>query len=234
MKIEYDIVDHCNLNCKNCGHSSQFKSNNEKSLSQIKSEIGLLQSKIPISIFRIVGGEPLLHSNIATALIILRNIFGHDTDITLVTNGIKLLKMRKFFFEVLNRYNIRIEISKYPIKINYSDIEKLLIENNVKYKISTIDYFYNFIDSTGVQDASESFTLCRSKFYCPFYDGLNIFLCAYVKNVPFINSKDSHKIQHDYVSVYDPIEVITKYLSKSCSTCSFCKSTRQPEPWRVE
>jgi organic radical activating enzyme len=234
MKIEYDILDHCNLNCKNCGHFSQYKAKNERSVEVIRADITKLHSKIPITIFRIVGGEPLIHTRICEVLLMLRKILGDNAEITLVTNGIKILKMNEYFFTLVKVANISIEISKYPIKISYNDVEKTLTNKNIKFKSFEITNFYNFIDSTGSQDALESFSLCRSKFYCPFYDGENIYLCAYVSNVPFANAKFNYKLENNFVSVNDTTENIQQYLQQPCTTCRFCRSTRQPEKWEIE
>lgn len=231
QKIEYDIVEHCNLNCRNCGHFSQFKDKQEKSLKEIGDEISLLCSKLDIDHFRICGGEPLLHSNIVSVLTILRKLLGNSCKIVLLTNGIKLNSMSALFFLTIKALDIKLEISEYPIGINFDKIEKNLQLLEIPFTISDKIQFYNFIDSEGKQDGAESLRLCRKEFYCPFYDGGYIYLCAYVKNVPFANQKFGYKIEHDRISILESQETIDKYLNSPCPTCRFCKSTRQPEPW---
>ena len=132
MKIEYDIIDHCNLNCKNCGHFSQFKPKHERSLETINIEINLLTSKLNVTDFRILGGEPLLHTNICNVLISIRNILGSEAKITLVTNGIRLTSMSNYFFLLINALNIFIEISKYPINVDYIKVEELLTKKIIQ------------------------------------------------------------------------------------------------------
>lgn len=234
QKIEYDIVEHCNLNCRNCGHFSQFKSKEEKSIEDVQKEISLLTSRLPIDNFRITGGEPLIHSDINGVLLILRNVLGKDCKIVLVTNGIKLNSIDDTFYVIVKSCNIIVEISAYPIGVDYEKVQQKLREKEIRYTISDKLSFYNFIDPTGQQDAKESLELCRKEFYCPFFDGEYIYLCAYVKNVPFANERFGYKIEYDRISVTEPQEAIVKYLTTPCPTCRFCKSTRQPESWQRE
>ena len=142
--------------------------------------------------------------------------------------------MSNYFFLLINALNIFIEISKYPINVDYIKVEELLTKKRIKYSGFNVIDFYNFIDPTGSQNASESLSLCREKFYCPFYDGKNIYLCAYVANVPFANSKYNYNIEQNYISIDEPMDKIKEYLNKPCTTCRFCKSTRQPEKWKRE
>jgi hypothetical protein len=233
-RIEYDIVEHCNLNCRNCGHISQFKEKNEKSIEFIEKDITLLCTKFVVERFRITGGEPLLHTNIVGVIQILRKCLGNDTIITLVTNGIKLKSMSEHFFLALKANKIDVSISEYPISVKYEELENTLRGYHINVVTDKVSVFFNFIDKDGKQDAAESLKLCRKVFYCPFYEDGKLYLCAYVGNVPFVNKQHGYNIEYDYVSINEPVDVIMKYLTTPCSTCKYCFATRKPEPWSIE
>lgn len=229
--IEYDIVDHCNLNCRNCGHFSPFKSKGEKSIDQITKDVQLLCRKFQLERFNIAGGEPLLHSKIISVLSVIRKAVGENTAITLTTNGVKIKGMGETFCIFVKHLKVKLVISKYPIGVDYNDLAKTLEMRGVPFTFELKNSFYNFLDPTGIQDSEESFRLCKSE-NCPFYDGENIYSCAYVSNVPFVNQKFGYNIQRNVISINESPEAIKRYLDKPSLTCKFCKASRQPEPWQ--
>ena len=65
--IETDIIDACNLNCAGCSHFAPLaKCRNEVSLEDYTKDVRRIGVLFPfIFIFRILGGEPLLHPQLA-------------------------------------------------------------------------------------------------------------------------------------------------------------------------
>lgn len=231
--LVYDITDHCNLNCHNCNHFSQWKSKGEKSVEQMEKDFKALSNKVHVERLKLAGGEPLLHTNILNILIIARKYLG-DAEITLSTNGIKFHTMPDVFFTVLKFLKIIPRITKYSIATDYDAIETKLKSWDIPYVMYDKTDFYEYPDPTGNQDPKESFRLCKEEGVCPFYANERLYACSYTFNVPFINEKFHYTIETNSVSIHDPIEVIDKYLSGPCSTCRFCKCTRESKPWRLE
>ena len=58
--VETHIVDHCNLKCKGCSHFSGLADPYFKSLDEFETEVRRL-ADFGVAMFRILGGEPLLH-----------------------------------------------------------------------------------------------------------------------------------------------------------------------------
>ena len=232
--IKYDIIDHCNLNCRNCGHFSQFRiESGEKSVDHIAADIKLLVEHMEVKGFHIFGGEPLMHSNINGVISILRSLLGDKIEIRLLTNGLKLLSMPESFFIICKIKNIVIELTEYILKVDYPKIEEAVRSRDIPLIVRVTHEFYNFMDPTGKQDAEESFRQC-SVCNHTYYENGNIFLCAYVKSVPFANKHFGHKIEYNSVPINASVEVMKDYLSHPCLTCRFCKASRQPETWRIE
>ena len=57
--LETNVVDHCNLNCKECAHFSNIYDNNYVNLVDYEHDIKLISQKFNVCYFRILGGEPL-------------------------------------------------------------------------------------------------------------------------------------------------------------------------------
>lgn len=130
--LETHLCDHCNLNCKGCGHfCSLLDTPHFYDIEQFKLDIKKLSSKIDFAKIRLMGGEPLLHPEVNEFIIATREAFP-KCDLRLVTNGILLPKMKENFWDCLRNNNVAIDLSKYPIvndKISqYLDI---IDDNNV-------------------------------------------------------------------------------------------------------
>lgn len=231
--MKYDIVEHCNLKCSNCSHFAQFKKKSEKSIEEIRTDLELMVSRVDIEKLYIFGGEPLLHSNLVGVFSTFRKVLGDKVEIRILTNGMKVFSMPESFFLAAKHYNIVIELTEYPINLPFDKIEEKIKSYGIPLILRVTNEFCNFFDPTGKQDPVESFRQC-SECHHTYYENGRLFICSYVKNVPFVNQHFGYKIPHESVSVNEPVEVIEKYLHNPCSTCRFCKAANQPEPWRID
>lgn len=233
--VKYDIVHHCNLNCKNCGHFSPFKKQMEISIDIMEHDFNIINKKIQPNVLRLLGGEPLLHSNINKVAIISRQIMGEKCDIIITTNGIKIPDMSTTFFLILKGLNIKIEISKYPTtKIDYDKIESILKKNGITYNITSIQKFFSDgIDVNGKQNPTTSFNLCRPYCMNVVYSNGFIYLCPFVKEVNTVNSILNCDIEQEGISIDKSIDEIIEYTNKPCKTCKYCKSTVKLSQWEL-
>lgn len=91
--LEVDIVDHCNLNCSGCTHFCPLVGENYMDVEHFKKDLTQLKTFFShIKQFRILGGEPLLHKDVAKFVQYSREILP-NSDIRIVTNGLLLSKM---------------------------------------------------------------------------------------------------------------------------------------------
>ncbi|MBQ8887474.1 MAG: 4Fe-4S cluster-binding domain-containing protein [Candidatus Gastranaerophilales bacterium] len=67
----YEIVHHCNLNCKGCDHCAPIAEEEYVELKQYKNDLKHFNE---INAFAIMGGEPLLHPYINEIVKISRKI----------------------------------------------------------------------------------------------------------------------------------------------------------------
>ena len=63
IRFIVDIVDHCNLNCKGCGHFSPLASKSFLDLETFENDLRRLNELLngEIYCFELMGGEALLH-----------------------------------------------------------------------------------------------------------------------------------------------------------------------------
>jgi molybdenum cofactor biosynthesis enzyme MoaA len=75
--LELHLTDHCNLNCKGCGHYSPIAQENFASFVEFKKDMLRLGHLFRnIQIIRLMGGEPLLHPDVAFFLLKTRAYSG--------------------------------------------------------------------------------------------------------------------------------------------------------------
>ena len=101
--IEFQIVDHCNLNCRGCAHFSNISEKNSidarvlvKNMDQFNKRVGYVYS------VALMGGEPLLHPDIVDIIEYTRDRFP-ISEIRIVTNGLLLDRMPKEFYRTCRK-----------------------------------------------------------------------------------------------------------------------------------
>ena len=89
--LEFHLADHCNLNCAGCTHFAPYADRRFADLVETRRDFLRLNELFSnIRHIRIMGGEPLLHSEAAEFVRMVHEAFPRSS-VRLVTNGIKLL-----------------------------------------------------------------------------------------------------------------------------------------------
>ena len=132
--LEINIADGCNLNCKGCLHFSNLYSRDEfPDLESLLKTIQEVAKKCEIFQFRVLGGEPLLNTNLAEFLIKLRKILP-NTDLAVISNGILIPKVSDKLFRVMNENYIGFNLTLYkPTLKMKKNIYTTLEQNGVAY-----------------------------------------------------------------------------------------------------
>ena len=108
--IEINAVRHCNLSCRSCSHSSPIAAKQELYSEQAAADLNILSRFMKCQTVRIVGGEPLLHSNLVGLLNAVR-ASGISEQICIVTNGTLLHRIDNQILSLIDE----IQISLYPL-----------------------------------------------------------------------------------------------------------------------
>ena len=230
-EVTVKITSHCNLNCKYCSQFSPIADPDEYDATTFANDFERLYelTKGDIRHIIIMGGEPLLHPQLAELLQIARNIF-HKSRISLSTNGILLLKQDDGFWNLCREMNIEIVISNYPVKINFLSIFDIAKKYNVKiyYKTKKPQTMYKWtFDVEGKQCADRSFYKCFLGNNCFQIDNGKLYTCVMIPSVKHFNKYFNKKMEvmpGDYIDIYstESLEEMLGFLATPVPFCKYC------------
>jgi len=232
LQFQMHIVDHCNLNCKGCGHFSPIAQTKYLDIEKFEKDMKQLADITNKNIARIdlLGGEPLLHPKIIEICNITRR-YTNGT-IRIFTNGILLSKQPKEFWESCYKNNISIVISYYPININYDKVKKIAntyqVELIYNYKgPSERPWFKPTIDFEGKQNKNKSFSRCSDANDCITFEDGKIATCGRPFHIKHFNAFFNKNIQIHNEDCYDIYKIkshkeLMRLLAKPIPFCRYC------------
>ncbi|MDC0716609.1 radical SAM protein [Nannocystis bainbridge] len=103
--FELHVVEHCNLRCAHCCNMSPYLGEHTQSVADIEAICRTMAAQLQVDVFKIMGGEPLLHPDITGVLHAIRRSGISDT-VRLFTNGLRLHAMDDGFWEALDELTI--------------------------------------------------------------------------------------------------------------------------------
>jgi len=228
-----NIVDHCNLNCAGCDHFSPIADKREVSLERLEKDLGRLGELLPnrVGFMWIMGGEPLLHSNLNAVMRLARKNFP-KTGIAVMSNGILLAKQSKDFWECCRENDIIVQVTKYPIDVDYDECKKLAEANGARFEYYSggdeVKTLYHIpLDVEGKQDATENFIDCSHVQRCCMLSEGRLYPCTVAPNIPIFNRKFKTNIPLTKLDGIDIFEVengdkLLEKLSRPMPVCRFC------------
>lgn len=235
LNFVYHLADHCNLNCKCCDHFSPIAENKLANITEFEKDmcrLGELCSGYARRI-NLQGGEPLLNPNAIDFAIIARRYFP-NAEILFTTNGILLNKQTEEFWEQCKNNNISIEVTKYPINVDYEEILKIALNHdvNICFYGSTKDKkkttYYLPLDLEGKQDINDNFDKCFHANNCIMLKQGRLYTCTIAANVEHFNyyfNKELYVSNKDSISIYEAenLDDILQFLAKPIPFCRYCR-----------
>ena len=233
LKFQINITDHCNLNCKGCTAFSPLAKEKFLDLNVFERDCSRISelTKGRIELVDLLGGEPLLHPDIIKITEISRRYFTTG-DINIITNGILLTKMPLDFWQKCNEYKVNIIISGYPVKLNFSEINKMAQSNNVKLSIRgnpSGKKIWNKVpfDLQGTQNIVKNFKKCFGANFCICLDNGKLATCPMPLLIPVFNDYFKQNIpvtENDFIDIYkvNTIDDILDFLCKPIPICAYC------------
>ena len=103
--FELHVVEHCNLRCAHCCNMSPYLAERTLSVDEVDEMCRTMAAHLEVDVFKIMGGEPLLHPDIAAVLDAIRRS-GISGKIRLFTNGLLLHAMGDDFWRALDELTI--------------------------------------------------------------------------------------------------------------------------------
>lgn len=151
--------------------------------------------------------------------------------IKLLTNGILLKKMKDSFWEAVEKTNSEIWVTKYPIQLDWKEIEKLALRER-----SILHYFnqepvrtlgYQPLDVTGSRDFLTNFDGCYRANTCILLEHGKLYTCFLIAESRHFNkffNEDLKISEEDYVDIYKAgsgTEILER-LTKPTPFCRYC------------
>ncbi len=225
--LELHLADHCNMNCKGCGHFSPIAEKRFADLNEYKRDMQQLQKLFStICIIRLMGGEPLLNPQIEEFLFATRSAFP-KADIQIATNGILLAQMPESFWKACRDCSVGIDITIYPpMKQKESALIQLAKANGLKVRTHSVTFFHAFYNKKGDTDSKAAFERCRMKYYTPMFRDGKIFICSVPATLDVFNKQYGLEVPiTGFVDIYTPGLTgwdVKEQLNKAATTCCYC------------
>lgn len=234
LRVEFNLTDFCNLNCKGCSHYSPLAEREfqppeqlEESMKKVSGakNAGLLQD------IYLIGGETLLYPEIKEAMVMARKYFP-DAKISLFTNGLLIPKLDDEFWKICKETSIVMAITRYPVRFDYDKVEEICRNQGVKSEIfgdrSLKDSFFKLpLDPSKKQNGWMSHFRCIS-FGCVTVDGGRIFPCSQSACVGHLNRRfgtDFQWKEGDFIEVekLKDIKEIKRLRDRPVPFCKYCR-----------
>ena len=233
LHIEFNLTDHCNLNCKGCSHYSPLAPAEFESLHELENSmrrVAMARNAEMIKDVYLIGGETLLYPKLTEAMRMARKYFPW-AKISIFTNGLLIPKMDNEFWETCRKEKCVIVVTRYPIKFNYDKIAPICREHGVEVEEfddrGNDNSFFRFpLDPEKRQNKFVSHFRCMS-FGCVTIDHGKIFPCPQSACVGHLNrhcGTDFKWEKGDYIDVNELKDVreILRLRNRPTPFCRYC------------
>lgn len=238
LAFSVHLCEHCNLNCAGCNNFSPLANENYTDINQFEADIKRLAELSDGDAYRIqlTGGEPLLNPKAIEYAIIARKYFP-NARIAFISNGTLLKKQKKEFFEKCVKYRIEMDLTPYPIEMDYEELSKFLEQQGIKWKYQNgnavkkwrkevFDLNPNNPKSPVTHNwlncymANNCIQLNNGKLMCTKISNAHYFM-EYFKD----QCSNMYITSRDYIDIYNvqSIEEIFDFFSRPFPFCKYCK-----------
>lgn len=243
INCEISLVQHCNLNCCGCDHFAPLAGPEFADIEETERDVTRLAELFHghISEFYLAGGEPLLHPEIIRFMEVTRKALP-DSDIMIITNGILLSEQPEEFWLACRKYHIALRPTRYPINVNYDEMEERARQYGVEYQYwgmtkQSLKYLTKFTyDLDGRQKASRSFSACRWANYALALEHGKLYTCPIICKVRHFNKyfgTNMRTTAEDSIDIYQAksLAEVHDFLMHPIPFCKYCVRTEYPRPW---
>ncbi len=251
-RLQFQVVDHCNLNCVSCMTASPLAKPYFADINEFEKDLRRMSDLTGkhISTFGLLGGEPLLHPNIGDFAEMARIILP-NTDIRIVTNMLLIKKMDAKFYKQVVDSNIQFECSIYFTKDKYDYEEafsfmkqKGIDSRNIIVLTRGVRSFHNIsLNLAGYISQPYRYESCDVRDCLSLKSG-KLYHCPVSQNAIHIKEYfglEKEQLMHmpdDYIDIYscmhpDDIAIFMNNPSPFCGYCDVNKKNNSPQiPYR--
>jgi len=238
-QLETQVIDGCDLNCKNCCHfSNLFKTDEIYPLETFRRDMRQLSQVCNVATFFLLGGEPLLMKNFDEYMRIAHKYFPKSY-LGILTNGLLIPSLSQKILDVMRETHFIVHISSYPPTMKILDKIKSVLESNkipIQFRGTAEDKtFRSFLTLNGNNNPQKSRAVCGNNT-CRFLRNGKIYKCppdalSYrfaerfnLKNYPKATSID----------IYSPnFSALLPTLDGNVEMCHWCSEQVRQIPWET-
>jgi organic radical activating enzyme len=236
--VEFHLADHCNLNCKGCAHYSNLL---EKpvflGVESFQNDFEQLSKLYTIGKIRLLGGEPLLNSNLVDIIRIIRRM-DNVSNLRILTNGLIFSDLPKTTLEAMSYYDCQLSFSPYAPTIKQKErIERICESYEITFSWTPpIEKFRKFLTANIENNPYDALQNCICGFSSFVYDG-HISRCPTIPlTIKYFNKRFNTDFKSDEVydlyHIDDPWAMVEKlYSDEPADFCKYCSDTISEYPW---
>jgi len=235
--FELHVVEHCNLRCAHCCNTSPYLGPKTLSPAAIASTLSTMATAIRADVFKIMGGEPLLHPEITEVLRVVRESGVGDV-VRLFTNGLLLHKMDDAFWRALDHLTVS-SYDSAPVRPEHLTlIEEKARAFDVVLNVKPVHAFSQVMHNARRHDdiaVQETFERCWLRHRCLVARNGRFHACTRSAYLPDMHDKvhltdpfddPVARQREDSVALDDPnlADAIVELLSRTVplNACRFC------------
>ncbi len=234
LDFEVNIADHCNLNCQCCNHFSPLAEETLLDIGVYQRDLRRIRELTAGDVGKIwlIGGEPLLHPQVTDFMYVARELFP-NTHITLNTNGTLLLNKKADFWQALRDTGTELTLTKYPIPLDYAQIDQKMQAEHVKYAYTLSSAvrkttYHLPLDVEGKQDGIKNYLKCWHANECITLRGGVLYTCPIAAHAHYFNEyfgRNLYTGPKNSISIYEAehVEQILEFLKQPIPFCRHCK-----------
>ena len=240
LRFEVQLAEQCNLNCKGCTHYAPIAEPEFLDLDEYGRDLARLAELFDHECrwIHLMGGEPLLHPEIARVIRLTREHFPWGK-IMVVTNGLLLGQMKEDFWQACREYQVEISATKYPVACDYEKQREKARREGVRFtfynggqSVKTLNRYP--LSQTGHQHVEDSFLRCFSSNRCLALRHGRIYGCdmaAYAHHLIRKFDLPLHESRRDSIDIYKAksAEEIMEHCAKPIPFCRYCNVPGQTE-----
>ena len=221
--IDYQICDHCNLNCKGCAHFSPLFDQVGVDFNGCIEDIRKVRNKVSnIARLDLLGGEPLLNPELSEYVKTVRTLLP-DTRISIFTNGLLIPTLSDDTLKTISTQQVAFMISEYPETSKMLiRIKGILQENKIRYLVTPIRNQFNIPIS--ITEKSRYPHRCISDGCVSISDG-KIARCPTLLYLHKFNETFSKSLPEDGILDLDETisgEAFLKKMEERVPLCGYC------------
>jgi len=183
----------------------------------------------------LMGGEPLLNSELPHFIYTTRRLFPNTT-IHILTNGILITKMNEDLLEAIKTCNVQIRMSTYePMIDKREEVINFLEMHQIKHWVSDpYLQFAKYLNPSGNSNSKKAVAGCPAS-RCTFLSNGKVARCALPFNIKYFNqhfvkdidmAQDQINIHNEHLDGF----MIKKRLLEPMDACRYCKKVEWI-PW---